>query len=68
MSLRYNELTVFVGAFSALLLMTGLSCMFGYILPKLLPKIITQIAATILFFIYGFYLLYKWKYAEKEET
>jgi putative Ca2+/H+ antiporter (TMEM165/GDT1 family) len=68
MAMRYNHCTVFLGAFFGLVLMTGLSCMFGYILPKILPVMITQIATTTFFFIYGFFELYQWKYTEKSEA
>lgn len=65
MSMKYNRIAVLVGAGAALVIMTALSCAFGYILPQLIPKFYTQLIATILFFVFGFKLLYDWKYGEE---
>jgi putative Ca2+/H+ antiporter (TMEM165/GDT1 family) len=44
---------VFVGAFSALVVMTVLSALIGFALPNLLPKQYTHYAAAILFLYFG---------------
>ena len=37
MSMKYNRVAVFIGAASALVLMTILSCAFGMVVPNLIP-------------------------------
>jgi len=44
---------VFAGAFGSLVVMSILSAMMGHVLPALLPKSITQLAAALLFFAFG---------------
>jgi putative Ca2+/H+ antiporter (TMEM165/GDT1 family) len=58
MSMRYNRIAVFAGAILALVLMTGISTAFGWIVPILIPPRITQIIVTVLFFFFGAKLLY----------
>lgn len=58
MAMRYNRMAVFAGAISALVLMTGISTAFGWIVPVLIPPKITQIIVTVLFFFFGAKLLY----------
>jgi putative Ca2+/H+ antiporter (TMEM165/GDT1 family) len=58
--MRYVKSAVFVGAAGALVFMTAISCAFGLILPKLLPKFYTGVIAMILFLFFGFKLLYEW--------
>lgn len=55
--MRHDRLTVFAGAFSSLLVMSVLSAAMGRILPTLIPKQYTQLAAAILFFVFGFKML-----------
>ena len=43
-----------------------LSCLFGYILPKILPKVYTEALACLLFFFFGAKLVYDGLYGEKE--
>jgi len=58
MSMRYNRMAVFGGAIAALVIMTGISTAFGWIVPILIPPRITQIIVTVLFFFFGAKLLY----------
>jgi len=58
MAMRYNRLAVFAGAIAALVIMTGISTAFGWIVPILIPPRITQIIVTVLFFFFGAKLLY----------
>jgi putative Ca2+/H+ antiporter (TMEM165/GDT1 family) len=41
MAMRYNKMAVFTGSSLALTLMSGLSCLFGTIIPEFVPKIYT---------------------------
>lgn len=58
MAMRYNRIAVFGGAILALVLMTGISTAFGWVVPRLIPPHITQIIVTVLFFFFGAKLLY----------
>jgi len=58
MAMRYNRLAVFAGAIGALVIMTGISTAFGWIVPILIPPRVTQIIVTVLFFFFGAKLLY----------
>ncbi|KAF8308122.1 UPF0016-domain-containing protein [Clavulina sp. PMI_390] len=53
LAMRHPRLTVFAGAFGSLLVMSVLSAAMGRILPSLLPKIYTHLAASALFFVFG---------------
>ncbi|KAL1742001.1 hypothetical protein HDZ31DRAFT_75810 [Schizophyllum fasciatum] len=53
LAMRHPRLTVFLGAFGSLFVMSLLSAALGHILPTLLPKHYTQFAAAILFFVFG---------------
>jgi len=55
MAMKYNRVIIYIAASSALVLMTALSCSFGYLLPKLISKTYTTILATLLFYAFGFY-------------
>lgn len=57
MAMRHNHLVVFSAAGSALVLMTVLSGLLGYILPNLLSPTITRFAAAALFLVFGVNLL-----------
>ena len=57
-AMRYSKLLIFSGAFGALAIMTILSALFGKILPKLLSKFFTDLIVTVLFFYFGFKMLY----------
>ena len=57
MAMKHDRLTVFSAAFSALLVMTVLSAVMGHTVPSLIPKRLTNLAASALFFIFGFKLL-----------
>lgn len=49
---------VFLGSYAAMILMSFLSCVFGYILPQILPKVYTELLACLLFFVFGVKLLW----------
>ncbi|GAA5854170.1 hypothetical protein JCM8547_008253 [Rhodosporidiobolus lusitaniae] len=53
LSMRHPRITVFAAAFSALAVMSFLSALLGTIVPTLLPKRWTTIAAAVLFFVFG---------------
>eukprot|EP01135_Chromosphaera_perkinsii_P000469 Nk52_evm23s96 gene=Nk52_evmTU23s96 len=56
MAMRQSRLTVFIGACSALVVMTVLSAGMGYAF-TIIPRLYTHYASTVLFFIFGFRLL-----------
>ena len=51
--MRHPRSVVFFGAFGALAVMSVLSAMLGHVVPTLLPKQWTTIAAAVLFFVFG---------------
>lgn len=53
LAMRHDRLTVFAGAFGSLLVMSVLSAAMGRVLPTLLPKMYTQLAAAVLFLAFG---------------
>jgi len=53
LAMRHPRLIVFSGAFASLLLMSTLSAFLGHMLPSLLPRSWTQLAAAVLFLIFG---------------
>ncbi|KAI6121309.1 hypothetical protein F5141DRAFT_510384 [Pisolithus sp. B1] len=53
LAMRHPRLLVFAGAFGSLFLMSLLSAAMGHILPSLIPKAWTQLAAGILFLAFG---------------
>lgn len=53
LAMKHPRLLVFAGAFGSLVVMSVLSAMMGHILPSLLPKSITELAAALLFFVFG---------------
>ena len=53
LAMRHPRLVVFAGAFGSLVVMSILSAAMGHILPTLIPKRWTQLAAGILFLIFG---------------
>ncbi|KAI6026417.1 hypothetical protein PISMIDRAFT_674132 [Pisolithus microcarpus 441] len=53
LAMRHPRLLVFAGAFGSLLLMSLLSAAMGHILPSLIPKAWTQLAAGVLFLAFG---------------
>jgi putative Ca2+/H+ antiporter (TMEM165/GDT1 family) len=53
LAMRHPRLAVFAGAFGSLVVMSSLSAAMGHILPTLIPKQWTQVAAAVLFFIFG---------------
>lgn len=58
MAMKYNKLIVFIGAFGALAVMTILSAIGGKVVFSFIPKFYTDIIVTILFFYFGFKLIY----------
>lgn len=57
LAMRHPQLTIFLGAISALAIMTVLSAGIGFALPTLLPRQYTHYAATVLFVYFGVKLL-----------
>jgi len=57
MAMKHSPTEIFFGAMSALAVMTVLSAALGFSLPNLLPREYTQIAATLLFCVFGIRLL-----------
>ena len=53
LAMKHPRMIVFAGAFGSLVVMSILSAMMGHILPALLPKSITELAAALLFFAFG---------------
>lgn len=53
LAMKHPRTTVFAGAFAALALMSLLSALLGHVLPQLLPRKWTTLAAAILFFVFG---------------
>ncbi|KZT31929.1 UPF0016-domain-containing protein [Sistotremastrum suecicum HHB10207 ss-3] len=57
MAMRHPRSVVFAGAFSSLLVMSVLSAEMGHFLPTLIPKKYTQLAAALLFLVFGVKML-----------
>ena len=57
LAMRHPRLIVFAGAFGSLVVMSILSAALGHILPSLLPKKWTQLAAAALFLVFGLKML-----------
>jgi putative Ca2+/H+ antiporter (TMEM165/GDT1 family) len=57
LSMRFNRMTVFLGACGALLVMTALSTAIGVAVPAMLPRLYTHYAAAALFAYFGIKLL-----------
>jgi putative Ca2+/H+ antiporter (TMEM165/GDT1 family) len=53
MSMQHSRLLVFSAAIGALIVMTVLSALMGQILPQIISKQYTEIAASILFLVFG---------------
>ncbi|EPQ61260.1 UPF0016-domain-containing protein [Gloeophyllum trabeum ATCC 11539] len=53
LAMRHPRLVVFSGAFGSLVVMSILSAAVGHLLPALIPKSWTQLAAAGLFFVFG---------------
>ena len=58
--MRYNKVIVFAGAYSALVIMTGLSCALGQVV-GLIPQNITHYIAASLFAIFALQMIYEGK-------
>lgn len=53
LAMRHPRLVVFAGAFGSLVVMSILSAAMGHILPTLIPRKWTQVAAAVLFLVFG---------------
>jgi putative Ca2+/H+ antiporter (TMEM165/GDT1 family) len=53
LAMRHPRIVVFTGAFGSLVVMSILSAAMGHILPTLIPKQWTQVAAAMLFLVFG---------------
>jgi len=58
LAIKHKKHIVFMGAYGALAVMTILSAIGGKVIFSILPKIYTDILVTILFFYFGFRLIY----------
>ena len=61
LAMKHPRMIVFAGAFGSLVVMSILSAMMGRLLPALLPKSITGLAAALLFFVFGWKMLLEGK-------
>lgn len=59
-AMRYSKMIVFFGAYSALVIMTGLSCALGQVV-SLIPHNITHYIAASLFASFAFQIIYEGK-------
>ena len=57
-AMRYSKMIVFFGAYSALVIMTGLSCALGQVV-SLIPHNITHYIAASLFASFAFQIIYE---------
>jgi putative Ca2+/H+ antiporter (TMEM165/GDT1 family) len=57
LAMRHPRLTVFIGAFGSLVVMSVLSAAMGHLLPTLIPRSWTQFAASVLFIFFGVKML-----------
>ena len=57
LAMRHPRLVVFAGAFSSLVVMSILSAAMGHVLPTLIAKRWTQLAAAVLFIVFGLKML-----------
>lgn len=57
LAMKHPRMIVFAGAFGSLAVMSILSAMMGRLLPALLPKSVTELAAALLFFVFGWKML-----------
>lgn len=53
LAMRHPRLTVFAGSFGSLAVMSLLSAQLGHLVPTLLPQSVTELAAAVLFFVFG---------------
>ncbi|CAA7268841.1 unnamed protein product [Cyclocybe aegerita] len=53
LAMRHPRMTVFLGAFGSLVVMSILSAAMGHLLPTLIPRSWTQFAASVLFLVFG---------------
>jgi putative Ca2+/H+ antiporter (TMEM165/GDT1 family) len=53
LAMRHPRIIVFSGAFGSLFVMSILSAAMGHLLPTLIPKAWTQVAAAVLFLVFG---------------
>lgn len=53
LAMRHPRITVFLGAFGSLVVMSILSAAMGHLLPTLVPLSWTQVAASVLFIFFG---------------
>lgn len=56
---RYNKVWVFIGSYSALFLMTFISCFIGNVSELFLPQSYISLVAALLFFVFGIKSIYE---------
>ena len=61
LAMRHPRGVVFAGAFGSLVVMSCLSAAMGHLLPTLIPRRWTQVAAAILFLVFGLKMLHEGK-------
>ncbi|KAI8329471.1 hypothetical protein BC941DRAFT_442937 [Chlamydoabsidia padenii] len=59
MAMKHARLTVFVAAFSSLVVMSILSAALGHVVPNLIPKAYTDLLAALLFWTFGLRMIYE---------
>ena len=59
MAMKFNKIVVFIGSFGALAVMTVISAIFGKVVFSLIPKFYTNLIVSLLFFYFGFKLIYE---------
>ncbi|CAD8111901.1 unnamed protein product [Paramecium sonneborni] len=68
LGMTYSMSLVFLGSYTAMVLMTLLSCFFGFILPQILNPTYTHIMACIMFFYFGQKLLREFLSSDHKEN
>lgn len=59
MAMKHSRLVVFAAAFSSLFIMSVLSAFLGHVVPNLIPKQYTDVAAALLFLCFGVRMMYE---------
>ena len=69
MAMTNNKLTVFLGAISALALMTVLSALLGWVVTSFIPRAYTYYTCTVIMFLFGLKMLWEaWNMKEDETS
>jgi len=68
LAMRYGKSRVFLGCWTALVLMTGLSTALGWAAPQLIPDYFVHWAAVFLFFVFGVRMSYQAAFYEEPKV